>query len=529
MASTAKAGSDTITIGLHLRRDLHDNGMTMQQYAHAVLAGSQPVLEHDDFVYQFGATDDDLELVSRWAEQQGLTVDLAHSGMAVVKISGLVSQFNDIFGTVLMDCSDDKDSWMEPQVPIIIPGTIAATVDLVLGLDTKPAAVRHGISVPLDHVYPTGTPLYSGAVTPPQVANGYGIPAGSGAGGVIGIFELTYSGYMTGYNASDVSSSFSRIGLSAPNIVNVSVDGSSISSTSDAESMLDLYCAGGVAPAATIIYYEAANTNAGVYDIINYAANDNVHNPEVLSISWGIGDSASYDTALQACVVKGITVVISSGDTGYLSVPQSSTSPYMVSAGGTNIGMSGNTRIGENAWSGSGGGISSGESLPTWQSGLYTTYVNNGVTGSPQPLTMRGIPDISAPADPVTGYQFYVNGGLVQYGGTSASAPWIAGAIVRMNRLAGKRIGLSQALWYSNPSAFYDITVGNNKNGGTSGYLCTVGWDAATGLGSINGPAFYALYSNAVLSTGTLYPQPGYGTRPSKGTLYPRSSTWNSH
>ena len=525
MISTPRPLTDIITVGLHLRRDLHENGMTMQQYAHAVMAGSQPALGHDAFVYQFGATQEDLDTVCAWSEQQGLQVDHAHSGMAVVNVRGTVAQFNSLFRITLMQCNDGTHTWMQPQGTVIIPRLIAQQIDQVLGFDTSVAASRSAVSVPLDTKHPDASSLYSGAVTPPQVASGYGIPAGTGAGGVIGIFELTYSGYVTGWSTSDVNSTFSRIGLSAPSITNVSVDGSTISKTTDAESMLDIYCAGAVSPAAKIVYYEAANSSAGVYNIINYAANDNVNSPEVLSISWGIGDNPTYDSALQACVVKGITVVVSTGDSGYLY--NGSTSPYCLAAGGTNIGMSGNTRVGELGWTGSGGGISLSESLPSWQSGLFTTYVNAGVTGSPQALTMRGIPDISAPADPATGYQIYVGGILQQYGGTSASAPFIAGAIVRMNRLLGKRIGLTQSLWYGNPAAFNDITSGNNKNGGTTGYLNTVGWDAVTGLGSINGANFYGLYS--VSSTGTIWPNPGYGTRPASGTLYPRSSTYNNH
>jgi subtilase family serine protease len=104
----------------------------------------------------------------------------------------------------------------------------------------------------------------------------------------------------------------------------------------------------------------------------------------------------------------------------------------------------------------------------------------------------RGVPDVSAVADPYTGMAFYLNGVWNQAGGTSASSPvWSAIAAVA-NQMAGHPLGfINPALYKIAASdtyhqAFHDITVGNNANpqAGVAGYNAAPGWDPVTGLGT---------------------------------------------
>ena len=90
-------------------------------------------------------------------------------------------------------------------------------------------------------------------------------------------------------------------------------------------------------------------------------------------------------------------------------------------------------------------------------------------------------------------------------GGTSAVAPLWAGLITRINQILGKRVGFVNATLYSNPSAFNDIILGNNRvssQGGSEnlGYDATAGWDACTGLGSPRGAAVLAALKAAPAS-----------------------------
>merc|ERR1712139_259670 len=83
-------------------------------------------------------------------------------------------------------------------------------------------------------------------------------------------------------------------------------------------------------------------------------------------------------------------------------------------------------------------------------------------------------------------------------GGTSASAPTVAGIVAHLNDLSyqktGKALGFMNQLFYQMheeaPGAYTDVTVGDNKctEGGClkkcKGYMAAQGWDPVTGLGT---------------------------------------------
>jgi len=108
--------------------------------------------------------------------------------------------------------------------------------------------------------------------------------------------------------------------------------------------------------------------------------------------------------------------------------------------------------------------------------------------------TSRGYPDIAAFGSGVLIY----DGGLLQVGGTSCSSPIVAGVFALLNDYSlsatGKPLGFLNPLIYKifadQPSAFTDVTIGDNKctEGGCAsscqGYECTTGWDPVTGVGS---------------------------------------------
>lgn len=521
--------SELLTISVYLKRDTHDNGMTMEEYAQAVMSGTQPVLDHDAFVYQFGTTDDYIKVVTDWATAKNLTVVNSHAGKASMEISGTAEQFNNLFNITIETVTVDNYTYTTHSGEITIPSDIDDVVEMILGLDNAPIFQHHAVeydetihnNVSDPNTYPNKV-----AVTPQQVATAYGLPSGTGAGQAVGVLELTYSGYVTGWNSTDVNNSFSRIGLSSPTVTNVLVGGATSSTTSDGETMLDIFCAGGVAPGATVVVYTAANSGSGFVNAVLAVANDTTYNPGSLGISWGSSTEGSdyLNSAFQACVVKGIICFTATGDSGAnnLVVGYPQTNAYQVAAGGTSLYLnSNNTWNNEAAWTGSGGGISTLISRPSWQAGLTSqTVTNTGTYGSPTALPKRGIPDISAPADPATGYVFYLNGSLVQYGGTSAAAPFLAGAVARLLQLGtGRRISNFNTVFYSTTSAFTDITLGNNLNSNANGYTATTGWDAATGLGSPNA-TFAQLFTQP-----STFPKFNYNSRPTSGQVYPRRTT----
>ena len=108
---------------------------------------------------------------------------------------------------------------------------------------------------------------------------------------------------------------------------------------------------------------------------------------------------------------------------------------------------------------------------------------------------MRQVPDVSAAADPSSGFLTVSAGESSSGGGTSAAAPFWAGLTV-LRRQLGEQQGLRQGLGALGPtlytvaagqqpgSVFRDVTRGGNLLDSAA-----TGWDYATGLGSPRGTA----------------------------------------
>jgi kumamolisin len=270
--------------------------------------------------------------------------------------------------------------------------------------------------------------------------------------------------------------------------------------------MLDIEVAGAIAPAAAIAVYFAPNTDAGFLDAVTTAIHDEVRKPSVISISWGGPESAwtqqamsAMDGAFQAAAAMGITICVAAGDSGstdgvsdgnnHVDFPASSSNA--LACGGTSLQTNGKAIVSEVVWndgnaaSGAGGGGVSGVfDLPSWQQGLDATDAE----GNRSPLAKRGVPDVSADADPQTGYEVLVDGTKAVIGGTSAVAPLWAGLIARINALTGRAAGFVNPALYRQPSALRDITQGDN-----GGFAASPGWDACTGLGSPDGAKVAAI------------------------------------
>jgi len=254
--------------------------------------------------------------------------------------------------------------------------------------------------------------------------------------------------------------------------------------------MLDIEIAGSIASSATIVVYFGPNSDAGFLDAITTAAHDTTYSPCVISISWGDGEynwspatMRAYDSAFQAAEVLGVPTFAASGDDGSSdggsgnNVDFPAASPHVVGCGGTTITASGGRLTSEVTWDGSGGGVSTLFALPTWQAGLHTT-TSRGVQA---PLAMRGVPDISSNADPNSGFNIRVDGGNYIFGGTSAASPMWSALVAVNSAVQGKKLGSVNAIVYAGKQSLRDIVSGNN-----GAWEASVGWDAATGLGSIN-------------------------------------------
>jgi kumamolisin len=210
---------------------------------------------------------------------------------------------------------------------------------------------------------------------------------------------------------------------------------------------------------------------------------------------------------LQEASALGVTVCVAAGDDGSADMEQNvwddkphvdfpASSPYSLACGGTTLAASSTPGAPvETVWNdganggATGGGVSNFFPKPSYQNNINVPPPAVAAGG-------RGVPDVSADADPNTGYNIVVGGQQEQVGGTSAVAPLYAGLIARINQSltsgGGNPLGFANPLLYaqgSAPGVFHDVTEGNNDiyhdlNGEFS---AGAGWDPCTGLGSADG------------------------------------------
>ena len=274
-----------------------------------------------------------------------------------------------------------------------------------------------------------------------------------------------------GYQDSNISAYDSNYGLNSPTPSTVSVDGANYDSSpgqGQGEVELDIEIVNAMAPAATTYVYEAPNSDQGQIDMAAQIASDD--KVSVTSISWGQCETqsssatlSSTDNALAQGTAEGISFYSASGDSGSddcgdgtTAVDYPASSPDVAGAGGTTLNGPGS----ETAWNGSGGGVSA-------------VYSN------------RNVPDVSADADPNTGYAIYSAVSWQVYGGTSCAAPLWSGITALFDGQSGKNLGNPDSAYASigngssYSSAFNDITSGSN-----GAYSAGPGYDNVTGWGS---------------------------------------------
>lgn len=263
------------------------------------------------------------------------------------------------------------------------------------------------------------------------------------------------------------------------------------------EETLDAEAVHGMAPAANIVYVGAPNSFQDLDAALNYVVDRRL--ASIVTNSYGFNTELlppGYikpfeDTILQG-VAEGIGIYFSSGDNsdeslteGYRTTDWPASSPYVTAVGGTSLAVGANNNyLFETGWGsttsswtgatwsptppgnwiyGSGGGVSTLFSEPSYQQGVVPSSVFNT-----QGRTGRAVPDIAAIGDPNTGYlvgetQTFPDGSVkyaeYRIGGTSLSSPIMAGIMALADQAAGRPHGFVNPLLYSlaGTSSFTDI------------------------------------------------------------------------
>ncbi|MHB8610969.1 MAG: S53 family peptidase [Candidatus Dormibacteraceae bacterium] len=277
------------------------------------------------------------------------------------------------------------------------------------------------------------------------------------------------------------------------------------------ETVLDLEIVHEVAPQAKLVIYLSASDFGHGDRAFDQMVTD--HLGSIISESLGAcepdtpgGHRNNYASIQDRAVALGMSHFVASGDNGAYTCGEDqapagsfpATLPTVTAVGGTTAFQSTTgAYYKEMAWgapideSGSGGGPSLYYALPDYQKGVV----------QPAGHGLRQVPDVSANADPATGFHIVFSGRDGQVGGTSAATPLWAATMALINQDLKKK-GLREA-GFANPALywmgqnsstlsakpFHDVTAGNNLV-----YDAGSGWDFATGWGSMDGAGLDAAW-----------------------------------
>jgi len=446
-------------------------------------------LTRDELAATYGASPDDITLITQTLAAHGIDVVASDPASRRLRVEGRAADLEQVFGASLARPDDGAHARVRSG-ELTMPRALDGVVTAVLGLDTRQQAqARHIVADP--HAT-------KASYSPVDLATIYGMPDATGKGQTIAIIELG-----GGFAQSDLHTYFAGLGLTAPAVEAVGVDGATNKpgqdpQGADGEVLLDIEVAGAIAPEASIVVYFAPNTDDGFLDAVSTAAHASP-TPVAMSISWGQSEDQwtaqarnAMDQAFADAAALGVTVTAAAGDNGSADNDTSggkvhadfpASSPHVLGCGGTTLEATDGKVTSEVVWGGTatggatGGGVSDAFPIPSWQQDAGVPP-RSGSTS-----TGRGVPDVAANADPATGYQVYVDGQAMVIGGTSAVAPLWAGLIARIAETAGA-LGLVQSRLYPTASPGQASTALRDISSGSNGaYEARVGWDACTGLG----------------------------------------------
>jgi len=387
--------SVAVSLVLRLRHEAELENY-VRQTATPGSANFQKFLTTAQFAERYGATDAQIAKVQGYLSQHGLQGELLDSHL-VISVRGTIGQFSQLFGTPVHNYVSRKTGqrFHRPARPLVMPVGLGDNVILASGLSNEWHYVPHHTSkLPVTNLRlanppttlsaqaraaATGNPTATGVpgqYTVGDVANLYNINplyrrGITGKGSTLAIVTLAT------FDPSDAEDYWTAIGLDTkPNrITQVHVDGGGGTNGAD-ETTLDVQQAGGLAPQANIIVYDAPNAGSGFVDAFARAVSDN--RADSISASWGlgeifnfaalnvdgarntdttdVGDLRAYHQIFLEAAAQGQSMFAASGDSGAydtvralgtgdgpgefsapLTVDAPASDPYITAAGGTTV------------------------------------------------------------------------------------------------------------------------------------------------------------------------------------------------
>lgn len=515
------AAEASLTISLVLAGQAAD---TLGQTVAAIGDPASPEYHHyltpDQYTQRFGAPPAAVARAESVLRAGGFAILGTSPDGLLVRARGQARHVERLFGvTIAVYRAANGQTFYAAGTAAHIPAALTGAVIGVLGLESL--SVAHPVVARL----PAALQLGDG-YTPAELSQAYDVAPLTQAG-LDGANQAVAFAEIDTFRQSDIDTFNNAFNLTSPPVQVVQVGGGAAAADHVSETTLDIEVVHAVAPKAQLIAYEGGSDLQSLAQLFNRIVTD--HRAHIVSISLGLCERfvmdatqapgniqdafdlsgraffQSLDSTFQEADALGVSVLVSSGDTGAygcnqldpsnhaLSPSAPATSPYVTAVGGTALFTSaGGGYDHEAGWEGAlegaggGGGVSQVYQRPSWQTG---PGVNNQFSNG-----MRQVPDISADADPLTGYAIYDSTancsgqdcwGVV--GGTSASAPLWAGLVALANQRAGAQgkgpVGFLNPLLYRLGSAanapYHDVVAGGNLY-----FPATPGWDFSTGWGT---------------------------------------------
>jgi hypothetical protein len=300
------------------------------------------------FGQQFGPSDADVQVVTDWLTRQGFQVAKVAAGRNAIEFNGTVAQVRNAFHTEIHKFSVNGEEHIANVSEPAIPAALAPVVKGVAALNTFPRRAHlHNKGVyrwqrdtgQIKPLFTYGNPA-NFAMAPADFAKIYNIPAGAdGTGQTIAVIG------QSNIDANDVIAFRTLFGLSqnftqANNvIVNGPDPGLQLATGDEGESDLDVEWAGAVAPNAKILLVTSSTTQSNPTQITPgidlsalYAVDNNL--ASVVSESYGscepgLGAAGNqfYNALWEQAAAQGITVVVSTGDSGSAGCDPTANSP----------------------------------------------------------------------------------------------------------------------------------------------------------------------------------------------------------
>jgi len=454
-------------------------------------------LTPEQFTEQFGPTKADYESVIAFAQANGLRVTRTHPNRLLVDVEGPVPQIEralNITMGIYQHPTENRKFYAPDTAPSLL---LATPVIRIGGLDNfavaKPRVIATQIGPAKTAIAPNSGSGQGGTYMGNDFRAAYAPDTTlTGSGQTVGLLQFD------GYTASDITYYEGLTGLPNVPLENILIDGASGAPShtgGEVEVSLDIQMSISMAPGLSKVLLYIAPNPSPFEDILNRMVSDN--RAKQLSCSWfiqGGGTNAATDQIFMQMAAQGQSFFNASGDddayTGLIDFPGDT--PYITQVGGTTLSTTGagGSWTSETVWNlhnglGSGGGVSTSYSIPSYQTNISMT-ANQGST------TRRNTPDVA-----LTANNIYVraNGNNYSIVGTSAAAPLWAGFTALINQQAS--LGGWPAVGFINPavtaigkstsyaSTFHDIKTGDNTSSASpTKFFAVTGYDLCTGWGT---------------------------------------------